>query len=192
MANKNDLVVLGLVFEQDHYGYEIIQEVKARDFEQWANINPASIYNHLNKLEKSGALSCRTEKVGNSPERKVYSITEEGRRLLSELVVKAIASPSHTDHAIASLGIGFVYCADEQAVLKAIRNKLTALEHASEHLTKENEALREHIPLNWLILIEGAIAHVKVEQDILNKLKEAIESGALMESIKRVLASEGS
>ncbi len=192
MANKNDLVVLGLVFEQDHYGYEIIQEVKARDFEQWANINPASIYNHLNKLEKSGALSCRTEKVGNSPERKVYSITEEGRRLLSELVVKAIASPSHTDHAIASLGIGFVYCADEQAVLKAIRNKLTALEHASEHLTKENEALREHIPLNWLILIEGAIAHVKVEQDILNKLKEAIKSGALMESIERVLASEGS
>ncbi len=192
MANKNDLVVLGLVFEQDRYGYDIIQEVKKRDFEQWANINPASIYNHLNKLEKSGALSSRTEKVGNSPERKVYAITEEGRRLLSELVVKAIASPSDVDHTIACLGIGFAYCANEQAVLQAIQNKLTAIEHASEHLTKENEELREHIPLNWLILIESAMAHVKVEQDILNKLKEAIESGALTESIERVLASKDS
>jgi DNA-binding PadR family transcriptional regulator len=192
MANKNDLVVLGLVFEQDRYGYEIIQEVKKRDFEHWANINPASIYNHLKRLEAAGALSSRTEKVGNSPERKIYSITEGGRRLLSELVVTAIASPSHTNHAIACLGIGFVYCADEQAVLQAIQNKLTAIEHVSEHLSKENEELREHIPLNWLILIESAIAHVKVEKGILNKLKGAIESGALTKSIERVLASEGS
>jgi DNA-binding PadR family transcriptional regulator len=192
MANKNDLVVLGLVFEQDRYGYEIIQEVKRRDFEQWANINPASIYNHLNKLERAGALSSRTEKVGNSPERKVYSITEEGRRLLSELVVKAIATPSHVDHAIASLGIGFVYCADEQSVLQAIQNKLAAIAHVNEHLTKENEELLECVPLNWLLLIESSIAHVKVELDIMNRLKEIIESGALTESIERVIASEGS
>ena len=192
MANKNDLVVLGLVFEQDRYGYEIIQEVKKRDFEHWANINPASIYNHLNRLEKSGALSSRTEKVGNSPERKVYSITEEGRRLLSELVVKAIASPSHADHAIASLAIGFVYCADEQALRGALRSKLAALGEVRKHLIKESEELREHIPLNWLILIESAIAHVKVERDIMSRLKEIIESGALTESIERVTASEDS
>ena len=192
MANKNDLVVLGLVFEQDRYGYEIIQEVKRRDFEHWANINPASIYNHLNKLEKAGALSSRTEKVGNSPERKVYSLTEEGRQRLSELVVKAIATPSHVDHAIASLGIAFVYCADEQAALGAIRNKIAVLEGVTGHLSGECGEYKEQIPLNWLLLIESAIAHVKVEQDIMSRLKEAIESGALTESIDRVLASEGS
>ena len=192
MANKNDLVVLGLLFEQDRYGYEIIQEVKARDFEQWANINPASIYNHLNKLEKSGALSSRLEKVGNSPERKVYSITEEGRKLLSDMVVEALSSDSCADYAIGALGIGFAYCADEQAALGAIQSKLAALEGVIGRLAAESEEYQELIPLNWLLLIENAIVQVKSDQDILNKLKEAIESGALTESIERVLASEGS
>ena len=132
------------------------------------------------------------EKVGNSPERKVYSITEEGRQRLSDMVVKALSSDSCADCAIGDLGIGFVYCAEGQAVLRAIQSKVAGLNEAIEHLTKENEELREHIPLNWLLLIESAIAHIKVEKDILNKLKEIIESGALTESVERVIASEES
>jgi len=192
MANKNDLVVLGLLFEQDRYGYEIIQEVKKRHFEQWANINPASIYNHLNRLEKSGALSSRTEKVGNSPERKVYSITEEGRRLLSDMVVEALSSDSCADYAIGDLGMAFVYCTDEQAALGAIQSRIAALEGVIGHLAAQCGEYQGQIPLNWLLLIESAIVHVKAELDILNKLKEAIESGALAESVERAIASEGS
>ena len=192
MTNKNDLVALGLLFEQDRYGYEIIQEVKERDFEHWANINPASIYNHLNGLEKSGALSSRTEKVGKYPERKVYSITEEGRRRLSDMVVEALSSDSHTDHAIACLGIGFVYCADEQAALGAIQSRIAALEGVIGHLAAQCGEYQEQIPLNWLLLIESAIAHVKVELNIMDRLKEAIESGALAESVERAIASKGS
>ena len=77
-------------------------------------------------------------------------------------------------------------------MLGAIQSRIAALEEVIEHLTKENEEYRGHIPLNWLLLIEGATAHVKVEIDILNRLKEAIESGALAESIERAIASKGS
>ena len=191
MTNKNDLVVLGLLFEQDRYGYEIIQEVKRRDFEHWANINPASIYNHLNRLEESGALSSRMEKVGKYPERKVYSITKEGRRRLSDMVVEALASDSYADDSIECLGIGFVYCADEGAVLQSIQNKTVALEELIGHLTEEGEEYREHIPLNWLLLLELAVAYVKMKMNILHRLEDAIKSGALAESIERVIASQG-
>ena len=118
--NKTDLVVLGLVFEHDRYGYEIIQDVKERHFDHWANINPASIYNHLSELEKAGALSARTERVGKHPERKVYSLTEMGRRMLSEMVLEALSSSPHGEH-LELLGVAFVYCADPPAVLDTIR-----------------------------------------------------------------------
>ncbi|MFH1005908.1 MAG: PadR family transcriptional regulator, partial [Candidatus Latescibacterota bacterium] len=139
-------------------------------------------------LEKSGALSSRTEKVGNSPERKVYSITPEGRKTLSDMVVKAISAPPHADPAIPSLGIGFVYGADETAVLRAIENKIAALETDICHHVREDEEHKALIPLNWMLLLENAIARKDGEMNTLKKLKEAIESGGLTESIKRVIA----
>ncbi len=175
--NKTDLVVLGLVFERDRYGYEIIQEIKEREFEHWANINPASIYNHLGKLEKAGALSSRGEKVGKQPERKVYSRTEEGRRMLSDMVLEALSSPPHGEH-LSLLGMGFAYCADEKAVLSAIQKQIGMLEQAIQHISEEIKEYRGCIPLNWILLMEAAIDHVEVDLRAFRRLTEAIESGS--------------
>lgn len=189
MANKNDLVVLGLLFEQDRYGYEIRQEMSERHFEHWANINTASIYNHLNRLEESGALSSHTERVGRHPERKVYSLTEEGRRQLSDMVLEAIASISYSDHTLAPLGLGFVYCADQDAVLRATRARIAGLGKVIEYLEARTEWHRGRIPLNWMLVMEGASNHIRVELDTFRKLEKAIESGALAESIEQTCVS---
>ena len=185
MTNKNELVVLGLLFEQDRYGYEIIQEMRQRDFEHWANINPASIYNHLNRLEESGALSSHTEKVGRHPERKVYSLTEEGRHRLSDMVLDAIASISHADHALAPLGLGFVYCVEEDAALQAARTRIAGLQKVIEHLREKVEEHSGRIPVNWMLVIEGTLDHIKVELNTFRRLEEAIASGALAESVEQ-------
>lgn len=190
MTNKNDLVVLGLLCEQDRCGYEIIREVKRRDFEHWANINPASIYNCLARLEKSGALSCHADKVGNYPERKVYSVTQKGRRRLSDMVIEAVSSVSHADHAIACLGIGFVYCVEEKAALRAIRSRIAALEMSIEHLVEKDNGERQKIPLNWLLLLEEGEAHVKAQLNMLHRLAEAIESSLLAKDIERIVSSQ--
>ena len=54
---KNSLVVLGLLKEQPMYGYQIDQEIKVRHMDAWANINMASIYNTLTKLEEKGFIN---------------------------------------------------------------------------------------------------------------------------------------
>ena len=183
--NKTDLVVLGLVFERDRYGYEILQKVKERHFEHWASINPASIYNHLGKLRKAGALSSRKEKVGRQPERTVYSLTEAGRRMLSDMVLEALSSPPHGEH-LELLGVGFVYCADPADVLDRIGDRIKGLEWAAQHVSEEIEKRRGHIPLNWQLLMEASVDHIQVELRVFRRLAEIIESGALARSCERV------
>ena len=183
--NKTDLVVLGLIFEQDRYGYEIIHEIKDRQFEHWANINPASIYNRLRRLEKIGALSSRSEKVGRQPERRIYSLTESGRVMLSTMVLEALSSPLHWEY-LNHLGMAFVYCADRVAVLCRIRERLGMLERAIEHIHSEIEKRQEHIPLNWILLMEASADRLKIDLKAFRSLAENIESGALARSCERV------
>ena len=49
---KNELVVLGLLSEKPMYGYQLYQEIERREMEHWAQVNLASIYNTLNRLQK--------------------------------------------------------------------------------------------------------------------------------------------
>ncbi|WP_259473415.1 PadR family transcriptional regulator [Clostridium estertheticum] len=54
--------------------------------DSWTKIQSGSIYYALNKLEKEG-LIVLSEKVGSGAKaRKVYSITQNGKRELRELV----------------------------------------------------------------------------------------------------------
>jgi len=74
----------------------------------------------------------------------------------------------------------------------ATRARIAGLEKVIEHLTEKTEAHRGHVPLNWMLVMEEALNHIEVELDIFRKLEEAMESGALAESIERMCALEGS
>ena len=68
--------VLFLLSERDTHGYELLQLIKER---RWGAPGPGSVYPLLGALE-SGGLIRGHEDDG----RRVYSITEEGRKTLSD------------------------------------------------------------------------------------------------------------
>ena len=81
-----EMISLGLIYPQPCHAYALDAFIRVVKFYQWANISRATIYNTLKRLESQGCVTVKTEKVGNMPERNVYTITEKGkRRLLKEI-----------------------------------------------------------------------------------------------------------
>lgn len=72
-------VILSLLAEKPRHGYEVIKELEER-FAGTYSPSPGTVYPTLALLEDMGYATARTEE-GN---RKVYEITDEGRKYLEE------------------------------------------------------------------------------------------------------------
>jgi len=73
-----EVIILKIISEGDVWGYNIVSKIKER---YGVKISPSIIYPILSELESKGLIKSRTEFVGRR-RRKVYSITEEGLRLV--------------------------------------------------------------------------------------------------------------
>ncbi|MBR6400761.1 MAG: PadR family transcriptional regulator [Firmicutes bacterium] len=76
MAGSASMMVLGLIYREDMYGYQITEQLKNKSDDAF-NIKAGTLYPILHSLEKDGFVTSY-EKVFNGKLRKYYSITEEG------------------------------------------------------------------------------------------------------------------
>ncbi|MFE6799213.1 PadR family transcriptional regulator [Paenibacillus chitinolyticus] len=76
-----DLLILSVLAEQDNYGYEISKAIKERT-EGRFEIQEATLYLSLKRLEKQGAISAYWGDQSHGGRRKYYSVTETGQRML--------------------------------------------------------------------------------------------------------------
>jgi DNA-binding PadR family transcriptional regulator len=79
------VIILNLLAEAGRamYGYEIIQELEARS-QGYFRFQEGLIYPRLHELERQGLLHAEWQGEEGERRRKFYSITDRGRRRLSE------------------------------------------------------------------------------------------------------------
>jgi DNA-binding PadR family transcriptional regulator len=73
--------VLGLLAEGPLHGYGLKSAFDARVSPLWG-LTTGQIYQSLNALERAGLLTSRSERAGRRPLRRVYALTDAGRREL--------------------------------------------------------------------------------------------------------------
>lgn len=85
MAGLSSLVLLAVLARagREMYGYEIAKAVKAEG-EGGLIFKQGAIYPVLRSLNQLGLLDSRVEASAFGPPRRYYSITDEGRRALSD------------------------------------------------------------------------------------------------------------
>ena len=76
MAGSAAMMILGLIYREDMYGYQITEQLKNKSDNAF-NIKAGTLYPILHSLERDGFV-ISYEKVFNGKLRKYYSITEEG------------------------------------------------------------------------------------------------------------------
>lgn len=83
MALGTSMLVLKLLEQQDMYGYQIIKELEQQS-QQVFQLQEGTLYPVLHSLEQQGAVISKQKTAANGRQRKYYTITESGHRLLQE------------------------------------------------------------------------------------------------------------
>jgi PadR family transcriptional regulator PadR len=83
MAGVPELMILRLLQEQDMYGYQIVQAIRARTAEV-VSLGEGVVYGVLYTLEHEGALKSR-RKLVEGRSRIYYAVTARGLRRYGEL-----------------------------------------------------------------------------------------------------------
>lgn len=80
-----DLLILSVVKEKESYGYEISKTIKEKTEGEF-EIQEATLYLSLKRLEKQGAVSSSWGNESHGGRRKYYTITDAGVQLLDSII----------------------------------------------------------------------------------------------------------
>ena len=118
MLSKPATMLLGLIYEKPLNAYEIIKRLNYMNVKWWFNIADSTVYSTLKTLEKRGYISGTIEKVGNMPDRTVYSISDTGKNKFTDTLKASVLQFSYDTNifSIAAFFLG-VFAPDEQQEL---------------------------------------------------------------------------
>lgn len=166
-----DLVLLGLLMERPLHGYEIRQIVDER-MSHVASIPPGTIYYTLKKLERRGLVQHAPERAGNRPERRVYSITPEGRRVFRELLRESLFVEQRPFYRF-DAALYFFEHIEEGELEPAIRQKLEGV----ERFNRQIEALDSAYPGRWPFHLEALREKARLFSEATERWYRHLERG---------------
>jgi len=86
MAVNVRTLCLGILSTGEASGYEIKKDIEEGMFSHFIDASFGSIYPALTQLTAEGLLTVRAEEQTGKPDKKVYAITEQGRRALAKSI----------------------------------------------------------------------------------------------------------
>ena len=118
------LLILGAVrIFQPVHGYYVRRELLSWRADQWAKINPGSIYNALRTLEREGFIA------GEEQEGKTaYSLTPDGETEFMALLREALWRVVPNDSARLFTAISFLAALTRDEVIEALESRLAQLD----------------------------------------------------------------
>ena len=88
-------ICLGILTRGDATGYEIKKLIEDGGYRHFAEASFGSIYPALNGMTQTGLVSVRAQAQEKRPDRKVYSITPQGRSTLIATLLKPLSEDRH-------------------------------------------------------------------------------------------------
>lgn len=169
-----EAAILGLLYENSHYGYELEKIIEERGMRNWTDIGFSSIYYVLKKLEDKNLVVKELEKVEGKPSRKVYTVTYDGKLMMQEksrkLLTENIKLISPFDIAIAYLDI-----LTPQKAVEHLKKYRISTEKRIKFLEKSVE-MHENLnsPYNVVALFTRPLAMLKAEKIWVDEFIEKI------------------
>ncbi len=172
--SKNELVVLGLLNQKPMHGYQLYQEIEITRMEFWAQVNLASVYNTLSRLELKKMVEAKKEKLGRTPERVVYHLTKKGKKKLASLVEQTLKD-NRIPHSNFVVGIAFIKGLPKRKALECLRFKKEFFQKSLKHLLNVNKNKRKETPFPWGVILQAAIDHLRLGIKRLDDLVKQIQ-----------------
>ena len=168
-----DLFLLGFLYEKPWSAYELTCFVAEHQLGELVKVSTPAIYKNILRLANRGFLNSRTEKNGEMPEKKVYSITENGEEYFYELVEESFKEKYSFNFPFNSAIINLDKLKKKKAIklMKILKKRFTECdeyyrEMLKEHISaplEERSLMSQHQILNRALLnwIENIIDQYK-------------------------------
>ncbi|NUS49621.1 MAG: PadR family transcriptional regulator [Nocardioidaceae bacterium] len=171
-------MVLGAVclFEPVN-GYQIRRELLSWDVEEWAHINPGSIYSALATLTKQAHV-VRHDLVDGTREVAVYTSTERGRAELADLFARALETVEELHPLAFHTALSMASMFERDTVAKHLRVRAARLEeHLARLEEKRGATASGQAPPHVARLLELQIAEAREEQRWIARFAAEVDAG---------------
>lgn len=154
--------ILGLLAQSPRHGYELRAAFEALigGDDIW-DVKPAQIYTTLSRLEEAGLVRQDGVEQDGGPEKRIYSLTTNGRNELVQWFSTGVAGEHHRDEFFVKLMLSLHNRdVDPYAVIRAQRNRLYRELHA---LTARRNAGDARTELAQIFLFDKSIMHLEAD-----------------------------
>ena len=142
MLSKPATMLLGLIYEKPLNAYEIIKLLNYMNVKWWFNIADSTVYSTLKVLEKREFITGTTEKVGNMPDRTIYSLSVKGKCVFQDTLRKSITQFNY-DTNIFSIAAFFLNTFTPTEQQELLQERLSVLQKYREGIEKQVNPLWE-------------------------------------------------
>jgi DNA-binding PadR family transcriptional regulator len=175
------LVVLGAVrvFQPVH-GYFLRRELTAWQVDEWANINPGSIYNALRALTREGFLEeVDTGHTGGRAARTTYQLTPDGEAEFTTLLRAALWEVERFDQQPIMASLSFMGALTRQEVIDALEHRITEIDAMVATGARAVEQVQERATTPEFVreMFDLTVGRLRSEQDWARGLVKRLHDG---------------
>jgi DNA-binding PadR family transcriptional regulator len=134
-VSSTRLLILGAVrIFQPVHGYFVRRELMTWHADEWAHLNPGSVYNALRTLTRDGFLEeVGTEANGRRPARTSYRLTADGETEFLTLLRGALWNVSPYESSNLMAAWSFAWALRRQEVIAAFEHRLEQIDGLAKH-----------------------------------------------------------
>lgn len=173
------LAILGLLLEGDHHPYEIRIKMKDRGMDQYTKLQMGSLYYAVDRLAKEGYIEAvETIQSDSRPDKTIYRITESGRKLFEQLLLKKFRDIEPVHHPL-YMALPFSPHADPAVLAPILQTRIREAEHRVNQAYQLYVEHQHIVPRSTQHLMIGMYEHAKTDLNWLRRLHEDLVHGKL-------------
>jgi len=146
---EKKLLLLGLLLSHDMHGYQI-NEILQQNPGTPISLKKSNAYRLLGDMEQEGWVTYEVEQEGNRPQRRVYSVTEDGEKAFYRLLRKNLSAHASPEFP-SCVGLDFIYKLPLEETVSLLENRLKLVKEKFQQLDDISEEIREtHLAIDYL------------------------------------------
>lgn len=174
MLSKPATLLLGIIYEKPLNAYEITKLLAYMNIKWWFNIADSTVYTTLKNLEKRGLIEGTIERIGNMPDRTIYSLTGKGKDKLKETIKESILQFSY-DTNIFTIAAFVMDILETEEKKELLEKRLGILQSYLAGISKQdNETWKQEVPALHVANLERMIDIIQAEISGTKRLLSAI------------------
>lgn len=146
---EKKLLLLGLLLSHEMHGYQL-NEALQHNPSRPISLKKSNAYKLLNDMEKDGWVDHYEEQEGNRPQRRVYTVTEEGKEAFNRMLRENLSAHLPPEYP-GVVGLDFLHTLPPSEAAALLSERRQAVEKKFQQLDGLSTEIRQsHLSVDYM------------------------------------------